>query len=81
MSFAEREFSYFCYVLFSGQPVDFNDKQWSDVHMIAGALKWYFRELPDPLIPFDKFDEYVNAISKYCFHENFLFLPLVSFRF
>ena len=47
-----------------GEHIDFDDKQWADIHVIAGALKWYFRELPEPVIPSTSFDEFVNGISK-----------------
>eukprot|EP00112_Aurelia_sp_Birch-Aquarium-sp1_P015211 Seg3351.2 transcript_id=Seg3351.2/GoldUCD/mRNA.D3Y31 product="Rho GTPase-activating protein 15" protein_id=Seg3351.2/GoldUCD/D3Y31 len=47
-----------------GERIDFDDKQWADIHVIAGALKWYFRELPEPVIPAASFDEFVNGISK-----------------
>lgn len=49
---------------FLGERIDFDDKQWADIHVIAGALKWYFRELPEPVIPAASFDEFVNGISK-----------------
>ena len=53
-----------CVLIFVGERIDFDDKQWSDVHVIAGALKWYFRELPEPLIPAWSFDRFIEAISK-----------------
>ena len=35
-----------------------------DVHALTGSLKLYFRELPEPLIPYDFFSGFVEAISK-----------------
>ena len=32
-----------------------------DIHAVAGALKQYFRELPDPLLTFDLFDQWIIA--------------------
>uniref|UniRef100_A0A8C0HC12 Rho-GAP domain-containing protein n=1 Tax=Chelonoidis abingdonii TaxID=106734 RepID=A0A8C0HC12_CHEAB len=29
---------------------------WDDVHVVTGALKLFFRELPEPLVPFALFD-------------------------
>jgi len=52
-----------------GERIDFDDKQWSDVHVIAGALKWYFRELPEPLIPAWSFDRFIEAIKTPSIHE------------
>ena len=35
-----------------------------DVHALTGSLKLYFRELPEPLIPYDFFSGFVEAISE-----------------
>uniref|UniRef100_A0A8C3SBY8 Rho-GAP domain-containing protein n=1 Tax=Chelydra serpentina TaxID=8475 RepID=A0A8C3SBY8_CHESE len=32
------------------------DPEWDDVHVVTGALKLFFRELPEPLVPFALFD-------------------------
>ncbi|XP_054859141.1 rho GTPase-activating protein 9 [Eublepharis macularius] len=37
------------------------DPQWDDVHVITGALKLFFRELPEPLIPYGLFDEFIAS--------------------
>lgn len=34
-----------------------------DVHIVAGILKSYLRELPDPLFSFALYDDWVNAIK------------------
>ena len=34
-----------------------------DVHIIAGILKTYLRELPDPLFSYALYDEWVNAVK------------------
>lgn len=36
-----------------------------DVHALTGSLKLYFRELPEPLIPYDFFSGFVEAISEF----------------
>ncbi|XP_043388736.1 rho GTPase-activating protein 9 isoform X3 [Chelonia mydas] len=40
------------------------DPEWDDVHVVTGALKLFFRELPEPLVPFALFDAFVAAVSK-----------------
>ncbi|XP_016369357.1 rho GTPase-activating protein 15-like [Sinocyclocheilus rhinocerous] len=42
---------------------DLGDSQWEDIHVITGALKMFFRELPEPLFPFRFFDLFVEAIK------------------
>ena len=44
--------------------LDLDDGRWEDVHVITGALKLFFRELPEPLVPFGHFDKFIAAISK-----------------
>ena len=39
-----------------------------DVHCIAGLLKRYLRELPNPVIPVEYYDQFIKAVSK-SFHE------------
>lgn len=50
---------------FSDEKLDLNDSKWEDIHVITGALKMFFRELPEPLFTFNHFNDFVNAISKY----------------
>ena len=45
--------------------VKFGERPFDDVHVLSGTLKLYFRELPEPLIPFDAYDQFIDAISKY----------------
>lgn len=39
--------------------------QEEDVHVLAGALKLFFREMREPLIPSDLFTEALTATSKF----------------
>lgn len=39
------------------------DPEWDDVHVVTGALKLFFRELPEPLVPFALFDAFVAAVK------------------
>ncbi|XP_060724156.1 rho GTPase-activating protein 15 isoform X1 [Tachysurus vachellii] len=43
--------------------VDLEDPQWEDIHVITGALKLFFRELPEPLVPFGVFQDFVDAVK------------------
>ncbi|XP_053311714.1 rho GTPase-activating protein 9 isoform X2 [Spea bombifrons] len=45
------------------EKLDLNSSEWEDIHVITGALKMFFRELPEPLIPFSMFDEFVAAVK------------------
>ncbi|TNN84842.1 Rho GTPase-activating protein 27 [Liparis tanakae] len=44
------------------EDLDLEDGQWEDVHVITGALKLFFRELPEPLFPFSHFNDFITAI-------------------
>lgn len=35
-----------------------------DVHVLTGALKMFFREMKEPLFPFNMFDKFLHAIGK-----------------
>uniref|UniRef100_A0A8D2LNS1 Rho GTPase activating protein 27 n=1 Tax=Varanus komodoensis TaxID=61221 RepID=A0A8D2LNS1_VARKO len=43
--------------------LDLDDGRWDDVHVITGALKLFFRELPEPLFPFSHFHKFIAAIK------------------
>ena len=49
----------------SDQKIDLDDPQWADINIVTGCLKLFFRELPDPLIPFRLFKSYIETASKY----------------
>ncbi|KAM4715469.1 rho GTPase-activating protein 27 [Anableps anableps] len=44
------------------EELDLEDGQWEDVHVITGALKLFFRELPEPLFPYSHFNDFISAI-------------------
>ncbi|KAM3592111.1 uncharacterized protein V6R79_012705 [Siganus canaliculatus] len=44
------------------EELDLEDGQWEDVHVITGALKLFFRELPEPLFPYSHFNNFIAAI-------------------
>ncbi|KAK7877332.1 hypothetical protein WMY93_031982 [Mugilogobius chulae] len=43
--------------------VDLEDGSWTEVHVVTGALKLFFRELPEPLFPFSSYDKFIAAIQ------------------
>ncbi|XP_069554189.1 rho GTPase-activating protein 12b isoform X5 [Brachyistius frenatus] len=45
------------------ETVDLNDSKWEDIHVTTGALKMFFRELPEPLFTYGSFNDFVNAIK------------------
>ncbi|XP_072234521.1 rho GTPase-activating protein 12b isoform X3 [Leuresthes tenuis] len=45
------------------EKVDLTDGKWEDIHVTTGALKMFFRELPEPLFSYGSFSDFVNAIK------------------
>uniref|UniRef100_A0A087YIM9 Rho GTPase activating protein 27, like n=1 Tax=Poecilia formosa TaxID=48698 RepID=A0A087YIM9_POEFO len=43
--------------------LDLEDGQWEEIHVITGALKLFFRELPEPLFPFCCFDKFIVLLK------------------
>ncbi|XP_029553612.1 rho GTPase-activating protein 27 isoform X1 [Salmo trutta] len=50
------------------EELDLEDGQWEDIHVITGALKLFFRELPEPLFPFSHFSRFIQAIRTVEYH-------------
>ena len=46
------------------EKVELDDVKWEDIHVTTGALKMFFRELPEPLFTYGSFNDFVDAISK-----------------
>lgn len=46
-----------------GENFSLDDGRWEDVHVITGALKLFFRELPEPLFPYSCYEQLVEAIK------------------
>ncbi|KAG2459698.1 RHG15 protein, partial [Polypterus senegalus] len=46
------------------EKLNLDDSQWEDIHVVTGALKMFFRELPEPLFPYRFFELFVEAIKK-----------------
>uniref|UniRef100_A0A668A8W3 Rho GTPase activating protein 12b n=1 Tax=Myripristis murdjan TaxID=586833 RepID=A0A668A8W3_9TELE len=45
------------------EKVNLADGKWEDIHVTTGALKMYFRELPEPLFTFALFHDFVSGIK------------------
>uniref|UniRef100_A0A672UNP1 Rho GTPase activating protein 27 n=1 Tax=Strigops habroptila TaxID=2489341 RepID=A0A672UNP1_STRHB len=45
------------------EQLDLDDGRWEDIHVVTGALKLFLRELPEPLIPFSHFEQFITAIK------------------
>ncbi|NWW87588.1 RHG15 protein, partial [Rhynochetos jubatus] len=43
--------------------LNLTDPEWSDIHVVTGALKLFFRELPEPLVPYRLFDSFMEAVK------------------
>uniref|UniRef100_A0A8C7S5D1 Rho GTPase activating protein 12a n=1 Tax=Oncorhynchus mykiss TaxID=8022 RepID=A0A8C7S5D1_ONCMY len=46
------------------EKVNLEEGKWEDIHVITGALKMFFRELPEPLFTYGLFHDFVNSISE-----------------
>ncbi|XP_033838325.1 rho GTPase-activating protein 12-like isoform X2 [Periophthalmus magnuspinnatus] len=45
------------------EKVNLSDSKWEDVHVTTGALKMFFRDLPEPLFPYNLFHDFISAIK------------------
>ncbi|XP_067329984.1 rho GTPase-activating protein 12-like isoform X11 [Channa argus] len=51
------------YAVNHDEKVNLADPKWEDIHVTTGALKMYFRELPEPLFTYALFHDFINAIK------------------
>ncbi|XP_016892032.1 rho GTPase-activating protein 15 isoform X1 [Cynoglossus semilaevis] len=45
------------------EKLNLDDGEWEDIHVITGALKLFFRELPEPLVPYGFFTDIMETIK------------------
>ncbi|XP_056292812.1 rho GTPase-activating protein 15 isoform X4 [Pseudoliparis swirei] len=45
------------------EKLNLDQSEWEDIHVITGALKLFFRELPEPLVPFGFFADIVETVK------------------
>ncbi|KAM4558616.1 rho GTPase-activating protein 15 [Odontesthes bonariensis] len=51
------------FIIDQEEDLDLDHSQWEDIHVVTGALKMFFRELPEPLFPFNFFQSFVDAVK------------------
>ena len=49
----------------SEEKLNLDASEWEDIHVITGALKLFFRELPEPLVPYGFFTDIVETVSEW----------------
>ncbi|XP_072307817.1 rho GTPase-activating protein 9 isoform X2 [Eucyclogobius newberryi] len=45
------------------EKLNLDEGEWEDIHVITGALKLFFRELPEPLVPYGFFTDIMETIK------------------
>ncbi|XP_077581659.1 rho GTPase-activating protein 15 [Stigmatopora nigra] len=45
------------------EKLNLDESEWEDIHVITGALKLFFRELPEPLVPYGFFADVVDTVK------------------
>uniref|UniRef100_A0A8C7ZVK7 Rho GTPase activating protein 9 n=1 Tax=Oryzias sinensis TaxID=183150 RepID=A0A8C7ZVK7_9TELE len=48
---------------FVQEKLNLDESDWEDIHVITGALKLFFRELPEPVVPFGFFTDIVETLK------------------
>jgi hypothetical protein len=41
-----------------------SSEEYRDINIVAGALKRFFRDLPEPIMTYELYDEYIEANGK-----------------
>uniref|UniRef100_A0A3P9NRB5 Rho GTPase activating protein 9 n=1 Tax=Poecilia reticulata TaxID=8081 RepID=A0A3P9NRB5_POERE len=45
------------------EKLNLDESEWEDIHVVTGALKLFFRELPEPLVPYGFFTDIVETVK------------------
>ncbi|MEQ2190898.1 hypothetical protein XENOCAPTIV_014125, partial [Xenoophorus captivus] len=45
------------------EKLNLDQSEWEDIHVVTGALKLFFRELPEPLVPYGFFTDIVDTVK------------------
>ncbi|KAM6927463.1 rho GTPase-activating protein 15 isoform 1-T1 [Xenentodon cancila] len=45
------------------EKLNLDESEWEDIHVITGALKLFFRELPEPVVPYGFFTDIVETVK------------------
>ncbi|XP_028261791.1 rho GTPase-activating protein 15 isoform X2 [Parambassis ranga] len=51
------------YMVNHEEKLNLDESEWEDIHVITGALKLFFRELPEPLVPYGFFTDIVETVK------------------
>uniref|UniRef100_A0A3P8XZ16 Rho GTPase activating protein 9 n=1 Tax=Esox lucius TaxID=8010 RepID=A0A3P8XZ16_ESOLU len=49
--------------LVNHEKLNLDETEWEDIHVITGALKLFFRELPEPLVPYGFFTDIIETVK------------------
>ncbi|ORY05870.1 RhoGAP-domain-containing protein [Basidiobolus meristosporus CBS 931.73] len=47
----------------NAEAVDLSDEEWSDINIVSGLLKQWLRELPEPLLSFELYEDFISAVG------------------
>ncbi|MEQ2272985.1 Rho GTPase-activating protein 15 [Xenotaenia resolanae] len=47
------------------EKLNLDESEWEDIHVVTGALKLFFRELPEPLVPYGFFTDIMETVSEW----------------
>ncbi|KAK9768485.1 hypothetical protein K7432_000825 [Basidiobolus ranarum] len=45
------------------EAVDLSGEEWGDINIVSGVLKQWLRELPEPVLTFDLYDDFITAAA------------------
>ena len=65
---------YICVIVLSTGEIPELEGNKAEVHSVASVLKSYFRELPEPLIPYDYFEVFLTAAR--CEYHMYIYVHL-----
>ncbi|CAL8340185.1 unnamed protein product [Merluccius merluccius] len=51
------------YMVNHEEKLNLDQSEWEDIHVITGALKLFFRELPEPLVPYGFFTDIMETVK------------------
>ncbi|KAG5519919.1 hypothetical protein PMAC_000196 [Pneumocystis sp. 'macacae'] len=61
-------------LLNSGEVVDLKEDRWADINIIAGALKLWLRELPEPLMTYKLYSQFISLSDISDYYKRIVFL-------